>query len=374
MTSAEELYDLRAKIRECADADRGILDQLRREVRPLRSEVKRIRARTVTAVAVVAADGGFNRVRFDPYLFQVVRVVDSYGHPLLVDVISSTTDPRVLTQRHLKNGEPLTALGRMMRALGVETLWELSPMIPARPDQLHPSWVQVYRELCEWAALYQFLNGDFASDTLIVVDGLLRSKVFAGDLFLRLRRLMEEAITNAWRQRRRKVFLVGIAKRSKVLQRYRLAFALEGVLTQDFPCYVEIPRSLERKAYVWPEYAKGEDDEGEAPKFVAGKMFMVKFGARPTDPLWPVDVFLPQVKEADEILSYLLADASDGFPIPLYPRSLQKAHEHASLVGFEMEILQDWIYDAIRHSLSPEDRHAMDIVLLQEEVNEGRHE
>ncbi len=375
MITSEALEVLYRKIRERAEADRAVLDQLRQEVRPLRDQVRQIHPRSVTAVALVAADGGFNQVRFDPYLFQVVRVVDSYGKELLVDVISSTTDPRELLRLHLdERGEPQTALGELMRALGVETLWELSPMIHPDLERLKPSWVQVYRELSEWAALYQLLQREFSTDTLIVFDGLLRSKVFAGELFVELRRLMQRAIEAIFQQTRRRVYLVGVAKKSKVLQRYRLAFTLEGILTQEFPCYVEIPRELERKAYVWPEYAKGEEDEGEAPKFVAGKLFMVKFGPRPSDPIWPVDVFLPQREHAPEILSYLLADALNGFPVPLYPRCLQRAHEHAALAGFEMDLLEDWIYEAIRASLEEGEQEAADRVRLQEDVSGRRYE
>ena len=52
---------------------------------------------------------------------------------------------------------------------------------------------------------------------------------------------------------------------------------------------------MEENAYVWSEYARGDDRElegGEINKFVDGKMFLVKFGKRRRDPIWPVDIFL----------------------------------------------------------------------------------
>jgi hypothetical protein len=230
-------------------------------------------------------------------------------------------------------------------------------MIRANDDDrpTSPSWVQVYRELVEWAILYSIVKDkQFGTDTLIVCDGLLRSKVFARDLFTKYLELVATALDLQWRQNRRRIYVVGVAKHSKVLARYRLAMAIEGVLTTDYPAYVEVPREVEEKAYVWSEYARGDDreiGEGEVNKFVGGKMFLVKFGSGSRDPIWPIDIFLPQVSEAQAILGYLLADAIDGFPVPLYPRCLQKAHENAALVDFDFDVLQDEIFAGIRTAL-----------------------
>ena len=153
------------------------------------------------------------------------------------------------------------------------------------------------------------------------------------------------------------IYLVGVAKHSKVLARYRLAMSLEHILTATYPSYVEVDREIEEKAYVWSEYARGDDREiasGEVNKFVAGKMFLVKFGKGSRDPIWPIDIFLPQREQAQAILGYLLADAIDGFPVPLYPRCLQKAHENAALVDFDFDILQDEIFAGIRTVLGRE--------------------
>ena len=49
-------------------------------------------------------------------------------------------------------------------------------------------------------------------------------------------------------------------------------------------------------------------------KFVGGKMFLVKFGPGSHDPVWPVDIFQPQIKEASAVIGSLLADAINGFP------------------------------------------------------------
>jgi len=212
--------------------------------------------------------------------------------------------------------------------------------------------VQVYRELVEWAVLFTILREkDFGTDTLIICDGLLRSKVFAKELFAKFLDGLKQGIETQFQRNKRRIFLVGVSKSSKVLDRYRLAMALEDVLTDDYAAYVEVPRDLEEKAYVWSEYARGDDRElegGEVNKFVGGKMFFVKFGVGKRDPIWPVDIFLPQSGDAQTIIGCMLADAINGFPVPFYPQCLQKAHENAALVDFDFDILQDEIFSSIR--------------------------
>ena len=220
----------------------------------------------------------------------------------------------------------------------------------------------------EWAILFAILEKDFGTDTLIVCDGLLRSKVFAGDLFGRLLQGIQERIDVRWNSSRRRLYLAGVSKHSKVLTRYRLAMALESVLQTDYPAYVEVPREIEERAYIWSEFARGDDQviaDGEINKYVGGKMFLVKFGSKRRDPIWPIDIFLPQVGDSQVILGSMLADAINGFPVPYYPMCLQKAHENAALVDFDLDILQDYIYEGVRESLGA-DAGVLDVFQLQD--------
>jgi hypothetical protein len=199
-----------------------------------------------------------------------------------------------------------------------------------------------------------------------VFDGLLRSKVFSKTLFQDLMTGFATAIERH-RKEKRRIYLTGVAKHSKVLDRYQLVMSLEGILRTKYPAYLEIPRAVEAKAYVWPEYARGEDAEGasgEVNKFVGGKMFLVKFGPGSHDPVWPVDIFQPQIKEASAVIGSLLADAINGFPVPYYPGCLQKAHENAALVDFDYDVMQDEIYKGIRRALGTE-APALDAFLLR---------
>lgn len=380
MIDPSSLSGLKQAIGDCIDTDQGMLDVLRKEIRPLRSATRRIQPRATTSISLVGTDGGNNQLQFDPFLIQLVRVVDSSNNEYCLEAVSPTTPVQKLNERQFgPDGSPGTALGEMMTNLGVNNLPTLSHMI--RPTEhgkpVSPSWVQVYRELVEWAILFAILKKDYGTDTIIVCDGLLRSKVFAKDLFQRLLQGMKDRIDEQWNRTRRRVYLAGVAKHSKVLSRYRLAMALEGVLQTDYPAYVEVPREVEEKAYVWSEFARGDDrvgESGEINKFVGGKMFLVKFGAHRRDPVWPVDIFVPQVSEAQTVLGSMLADAINGFPVPHYPRCLQKAHENAALVDFDFDILQDCIYEGVRASLG-ENADTLDVFELQDaDPAQGRYQ
>jgi hypothetical protein len=384
MIDPQSLQTLGDELRRCMESDRAILEEHRSDVRPLRESTRRIQPRPATAISLVATDGGNNRFQFDPFLVQLVRVVDSSQNELCLEVVTPTSDVRALSRRQFSDGG--TALGRLMRFLGVETLWDLSPMIPRppaagetpRPPNSH--WVQDYRDLVEWAVLFELVrNRDFGTDTLIIRDGFLRSKIFSGErnLFARYREGLQEGIERQWAKRRRRIYLSGVAKHSQVLQRYRLAMAIEGVMQTTYPCYVEVPRALELKTYRYAEFARGDDQAvqgGEENKFVGGKMFFVKFGSRPYDPVWPVDLWQSQASEAQTVFGYMLADAVDGFPVPFYPRCLQKAHENAALVDFDMDILQAEIFTALRDSLGAE-AQALDVFrLLDPDPSSARYE
>lgn len=351
---------LRTELAQSVKGDRAVLDELRQDVRPLRDHTRRIQPRSTTAISLVGTDGGNNKIEYDPFMVQLVRVVDSSNNEYCLEVVTPTSDRRMVNARHFDDqGSPRTALGQMMTKLGVADLWSLSPMIPRPPapgapvEPVSPSWVQVYRELTEWAVLLKLVSElQYGSDTVIIADGNLRSKIFKGDLFIKYREQIRLAIESQERLHRRRIYVAGVSKHSKVLQRYRLAMAIEGVLRTEYPAYVEVPRDLEEKSYVWGEYARGDEEaarlRGEANKFVGGKMFFVKFGSRPHDPIWPIDIFIPQVKDAAVVLGYMLADAIDGFPVPFYPQCLQKAHQNAALVDFDMTILQDEVVRSIR--------------------------
>jgi hypothetical protein len=371
------LDEARAAIARRVHAEKTLLEELRADVRTLLSPSQVIRAHSATAVSFAASEGATNRLIFDPFSVQLVRIVDSQGRQRFLDVISPRTDPDKLSEQHHQAGDSLHVL---MTDLGVERLSELSSVIPSgkrvreEPEAVPSSWPRDYRELAEWAVLYHRVkSSDWASDTLIVRNGLLRSKIFSEDRFVQMGERMWEAI-ESHRRNNLRIFVVGIAKHSGVLARYRLAMALENALPVNAARYVHVPRDIEHKVYKWREFARGPEDQesepkGERAKFVIGAMFLARFGQERHDPVWAIDLLGRQKAEAAEIFGYLLQDAIEGFPLPFYPRCLQRAHEYAEAVDFDLDVMQDTIVDATRDLVEEKQHEIFDGLALVPSVS-----
>lgn len=367
----EQLPELHRQIRSQAARDFGILDELLGHARALAGGVRPIRPRSATSVALTAADGGNNAVAFNPFSLQIIRVVDSHGKELFLDVVSPTTDVAELSRGHLARG---TCLGRLMSDLGAGSLRELSPMLAGRS----PSWVDVYRELCEWSTLYDLVcHHDFAADTLVVRDGLLRSTVFGGDMLLRMGGLMRAGIDRAARRSCRRVWLCGLAKHSAVLERYRLALALAGVLDRATPCFAAVPEALLENVYRRRGYLGGAGagrsaaDTGGGQSL--GEMYFVRFGPHAGDPVWTADVLTWQAADVQAIFGYLQADAAAGFPVPFYPLSLQQADAHSRVGDLDVEIIEDSLVEAVRDLVGRDRAHVVDALRLSTDVAARRY-
>lgn len=257
-----------------------------------------------------------------------------------------------------------------MEDLKVYSLAELSTMIPKDERKRPRSWPLVYRELCEWAVLHDLIcRKTWGSDTLIIRDGLLRTKIFADGLFITLYGKFKEAIERTRRARKRDIFLVGIAKHSQIMDRYRLAMAIAGTFPPGHARYAAIPIEVQEKVYSWPEYMWSPEEERgelEKPKFNMGAMYLVRFGKLSADPVWTVDLlqFQHADDKAQQIFGSLVSDAEQGFPVPCYPHSVQEADRHAQVVDLDLAILQNALEDAVREQVPPDRRPVFDAQVL----------
>jgi hypothetical protein len=368
----EQLPALARQIRVQAARDFRLLEDLLAQAREMAPAVRPIRPRSATSVALTAADGGNNAVAFNPFSLQIIRVVDSQGKELFLDVVSPATDTDELSRRHLTER---TALGELMTDLGVTRLAGLSPMMAGRS----PGWVQVYRDLCEWATLYDLIcHHDFAADTLVVRDGLLRTTIFSGDLLVRTGRLMKAAIDRQQRENHRRVWLAGLAKKTKVLDHYRLAMSLAGIFDRGSPCFVPVPRTMQESVYRASDYLRDPQDDGARDGTTRGadnigEMYFVRFGPRTADPVWTADLLAWQAADAQAIFGHLQADAAAGFPVPFYPFSLQQADLHSRVADLDVEIIEDSLVEAVRDLVGHDKAHIVDALRLTTDVAARRY-
>jgi hypothetical protein len=366
----EQLPALRRQIHDQAARDFGVLEDLVAQAREMAPGVRPIRPRSATAVALTAADGGNNAVAFNPFSLQIIRVVDSAGKELLLDVVSPATDIDELGRRHVAER---TVLGGLMADLGITRLTGLSPIMAGGS----PRWVEVYRDLCEWATLYDLVcNHEFAADTLVVRDGLLRTTIFAGGVLLRVGQLMRAAIERQVDENRRRVWVAGLAKKTKVLDHYRLAMSLAGIFDRGTPCFAPVPRRMQEQVYRSSDYLR-EPDVVDARAGSGGdnigEMYFVRFGSHSGDPVWTADVLAWQAADAQAIFGHLQADAAAGFPVPFYPFSLQQADAHSRVADLDVEIISDSLVSAVRDLVGRDKAHIVDALRLTTDVAARRY-
>ena len=154
---------------------------------------------------------------------------------------------------------------------------------------------------------------------------------------------------------------MGVAKKTAVLSRLAVALELEATFHRSYPCYAVVDDDIEADCYnfdrTWLQTFETADanDEGRKQYQSFGKLFLAKFGDRPFDPVWPVDVAVWQAKDVDRFLGQVTVDAQQGFPIPDYPMSIQRAHDFAKLTGLEVEILQDILVQGMCEKLTSDE-------------------
>ncbi len=396
----EERWQLAvAKVQDGVDRNMGLFAEAQAQADKIKPGARVIRPFQATVNSVVAADGGHAPIDAFPFMsLGAVRVVDSSGEELFFDVIGPRDDTNDLSQRHLDEKTPL---GRLMEDLGNTVdagpvsknhrkgrkgpirLGELSPMIPVpltsgiTPKKPPSSgWMTVYRDLCEWAAIYDLICYRDPAERMSVIlrDGLLRSKIFAHDYFTVMGGLIRDRVADLKSRRKRDVFLVGIAKSSEVHTRYALAMTLQNVFPPGQPYFAPIPMELQEAVYQWPEYIRLPETVDKAhgasspsledPKFNIGAMHFARFGGEHDDPVWTLDTLHWQSDRADEILGCLLRDTKQSYPIPTYPQTLIDADAGAQISKMDTELLRDAFLDSVGKSVSPEQRRVLDSQVL----------
>lgn len=364
MALAENNFEeIKKRVFDAYKNEEPVLQEFREFARRLKNDVKPIRPYSVNAVSFVSSDGGDNRLYFNPATVELVRVVDSLGNQCALDAIASNSKASELNTRVETTSpllvEPLRKLCQDLNTNVVGLSYLLKGL--GEPGKSTGA-VRIYRDIVEWAVLYDLMKYRvWGSDTIIVREGMLRTKSFKRKIFPQL----DQKIREAYQEHKKKnitVSMVGVAKQSAVLSRLSVALELEETLHKPYPCYVRVPEDIEAKCYnfdrTWLDTldTSEPDEEGTYLYQSIGKLFLVKFGNRPFDPVWPVDIAAWQLSEVDKIIGQLTRDAQPGFPIPDFPMCVQKAHDFAKVNGLEVDILQDILFEGITQNLSPEEK------------------
>jgi len=365
MTLADfDLNKLKEKIRSAYKADDPIIEKFREYARRLKNNIRPIRPYSVNAVSFVSSDGGDNRLVFNPSIVELVRVVDSRGNECALDAVSSSTSIHEMQDRiDLNSPNLVRPLQKLCSDLD-KGITDLSYLLGGLGQAGKSTGaMRCYRDIVEWAVLYDLITNpsiQWGGDTILVRDGLLRTKSFKREVFPLIDKKIREGI-QSHAERNVHLSIVGVAKQSAVLSRLAVALELEAVFHKPFPCYVQVPEDIEQDCYnfdlTWfNTYESSEPDQhGKYLYQAMGKMFLAKFGDRPLDPVWPVDISEWQVIQAEKILGQLTIDAQQGFPIPDYPMCIQRAHDHAKMTGLEIQVLQDLLFNGICEKLTPEE-------------------
>lgn len=359
-----DLEQLRDKVLKAYRVDDPLLGKFREYARRLKADVKPLRTYSVNAVSFVSTDGGDNRLIFNPAIVELVRVVDSRGNECALDAVASTAPLEELEKRARPGTEAgVGPLQRLCSDLGKD-LKTMSYLIRAagKPGKSTGA-MRCYRDMIEWAVLYDLVanpNIQWGGDTILVRDGLLRTKSFNREVFPLVDQKLREGVASH-NVRNVNLSLVGVAKQSAVLGRLAVSLELEGTFHKEYPCYVKVPPEVEEDCYnfdrTWLDtYETSEPEENGRRLYQSlGSLYLAKFGDRPLDPVWPVDIATWQTGQAEKILGQLTVDAQQGFPIPDYPMCIQKAHDFAKLTGIEIEVLQDLLVQGMCQNLSPQE-------------------
>lgn len=364
MALAENNFEeIKKRVFDAYKNEDPILQKFREYARRIKNDVRPIRPYSVNAVSFVSSDGGDNRLYFNPAVIELVRVVDSRGNQCALDAIAGNSKAADFNER-AKNDSPLLVepLRKLCQDLNMNVL-DLSYLLKGIEEPGKSTGaVRVYRDIVEWAVLYDLMKyREWGSDTIIVREGMLRTKSFKLVVFPKIDQLIREA-HQIHKKKNISVSMVGVAKQSAVLSRLSVALELEGALNKPYPCYVQVPDDIEADCYnfdrTWLDTLEtSQPDENGTYRYQAiGKMFLVKFGDRPFDPVWPVDIAAWQISDAEKIIGQLTKDAQPGFPIPDFPMCVQKAHDFAKVSGLEVDILQDILFEGITQNLAPDEK------------------
>jgi hypothetical protein len=301
---------------------------------------------SLPVIATVATDGGENRLSLEPIRLQVVRVADSLGEIYFEEFIAQSLKPEEIVRFFFQSNERLQ---RFVAYLQLD--WK--DLLP-QSDFQRSHLLSMLRELMEWAALLKLASQPPAK--LLIRDGLLRSVTLTDRVFQRIGDKFETLTAKHGH------LLVGVAKRSRVINYLSVSLGLNDGFADGLPAYLQIPPELEIEAapaqYRW------------VGSRAMGWLYIARLDHGDNVPLLPVDIAIWQRDRVDEAMSLLHESGRGSFPTRGYPQALIQAHEHAHLGGLEIEMLEEMLLEQVRERDPAVARTARQLMLLGKQLNE----
>ena len=308
-------------------------------------------------------DGGLLNLHFDPFEFDIVKVTDSRGNIKMNfaapggDLRDSDDLEAILVDL---NNEPI--MQNFLSILGKKSLRDTTEILTDR---------ETLMEIAEFACMFNaVVQSPEDGKTMILRDGLLRTKKIKAELIPRLKMILA--------QKRNHVRVVGVAKTSKIIFLLKAALICEQFFPQGQIGYVKIPLRLENMAYRW----SGRGRLSGVPahlNYAFGSLYVAKLSKR-KDLLVTVEIpektwgNAPIYTNSDvaEIMGHLATDSAHSFPALGYPQTLMRAHEYAVSHGLPASILRDQIMKRLVKNTDPSlAGYVRDAIILGEAVDKG---
>lgn len=334
----------------------------------LRSQARRLKfvpidpSGSYAPVSFKSFDGGMFSLHFDPFEFDVVEVADSNGNVRLKfaapggDLRDSGELPTLIEEL---DANPI--ISTFLGILGVKSLADVTEILTNRGTLM---------ELGELACAFEKVDEAPADDmTVVIHDGLLRTKKVKAELIPRLSKLLE--------RNKRHVKLVGVARASKVLFMLKAALVCEKVFPSDQIGYVKVPLDIEEEAYRWSGHGRIDPKKGNRLDYALGGLYIAKL-SRSASVM--VTVEIPEYhgnnvdrpvyseEETGDIISFLAKDSLHSYPVVGYPQTMMRAREHAASQGLPSSMLRDRIMDEI---IKGKDRALAEYVRDERMIGEG---
>ena len=242
------------------DLQRAKMDRLRKQAGRLKF-VPIDPAGSYAPVSFKSFDGGMFSLDFDPLEFDVVEVADSNGNVRLKfaapggDLRDSGELPAIIAEL---DADP--TVSTFLGILGMKSLADVTEILTNRGTLM---------ELGELACAFAKVVSAPADETTIVIrDGLLRTKKIKAELIPRLSKLLE--------RNKGHVKLAGVARASKVLFMLKAALVCEGVFPAGQIGYAKVPLDIEEEAYRWSGRGRIDPKKRKPLDYALGGLYIAK--------------------------------------------------------------------------------------------------